>query len=198
MTKNYFVIDFETTGLDPHRDYALQAGLTVLNGHTLKLGPTYEWDLEVPTRAFFRDWSGATKVNGITKARAFIDHTTSYESFLYQLENIRARYAARKESLILAAQGTHFDYRVLMRTYERAGVKSEWGHRTVDIPSVGEAILGVQSMRDISEATGIKVDPAKQHSAGYDSMVEAMMLAELLHIARAKAPVQETPRAVAA
>lgn len=175
MQKLLAVFDFETTGLDPFRHWPLEVGVVVVDVESGELLFQYGSSIEVPEHAFKFASAEALRVNGYTLERAVEGEPT--DSVLAVLESVRKMFPLA----VFAAHNTHFDYRVLQTFYERheAYARFSWGHRCVDLATLGFFMLGTGKSDEIFAKLDVAEDPEPRHSALGDARRTARALVKL-------------------
>ncbi len=189
-------IDFETTGLDVRKDYAVALGWSVINRDGRIFGP-YEVILKVPRRAIFRYYKGeaykihridmrTSREEGLTPREAVMVLRASVLTVLSDEVPTTPGLDGSPDDLTLnlaklAAQNIAFDYPFLKRLYEDAKVNFPFDYHCIDVPTLGYALTGLDGSMQLADAFDIVVEETHRHSAAWDSSVTAQTLVKLLH-----------------
>lgn len=181
------VFDFETTGLDVRRDYAVALGWSVINREGRIFGP-YEVILKVPRRAIFRYYKGeAYNMHKISMKTSREEGLTPREAVMVLRASVLTVLSDEGEPNILtlnltklAAQNIAFDYPFLKRLYEDARASFPFDYHCIDVPTLGYALTGIEGSMALADAFDIIVEETHRHSAAWDSSVTAQTLLKLL------------------
>ena len=184
------VFDFETTGLDVRKDYAVALGWTVITREGKLFGP-YDIVLKVPRRAFFRYYKGKaynmhkityahSRRAGLTPREAVRVLKASVLTVLSDEVGIGVPDLLTLNLAKLAAQNIAFDYPFLKRLYEDARFSFPFDYHCIDVPTLGYALTGLEGSMQLADAFEIVVEETHRHSAAWDSSVTAQTLVKLL------------------
>lgn len=169
-----FVIDTETTGLDPRRDRMHQLAAVLVTSEN-EVKPVGQWRVPVPRRL---KW---------TRRKAFYEAQAIHKVPTGVLENVGDPLSAMRAlrghwRAILAGHNVAFDVAMLRAWWGREWYLHEFpfGYHTVDLSTLGTIHLGKAKLHDIADALGVK-----REGMAHDAMSDALLTARCFQAFRA-------------
>jgi oligoribonuclease (3'-5' exoribonuclease) len=131
----YFIVDFETTGVDPDTDYPIEVGIVVADGYmnikkfysSLILVPdTCLQDSESPdSKTWEEDYLGAFNVHKISP-QEIQKKGKPIEVVVQEILNLAKQYTVEKKKPILISDNIQFEYRFMINMFSKVDMKKEF------------------------------------------------------------------------
>ena len=164
----YFIVDFETTGVDPDTDYPIEIGIVVADGYMnikkfysslIQVPDTYLQDSESPdSKTWKGDYLGAFNVHKITP-QEIQKKGKPIETVVQEVLDLAKQYTVEKKKPILISDNIQFEYRFMINMFSKVDMKKDFPFH----------YCGWDSSL-LLEGTGIG-DPVSAHRALPDAML---------------------------
>ncbi len=165
-----FVIDYETTGINPMIARPIQFGCVVMNPD-LTIAERVETYIKPPR---FCRYAEAQKIHQIPKKVARTNGITEKE-FCKFLEQFVAEHGG-KDNIIFGGNNAHYDFYITQQAFNRKGMKMPLRYSgLMDISSYARLLsIDKPSLENLCQMFGIKNE--KAHSALADAEATAQIL----------------------
>ncbi len=126
----YFIVDFETTGVDPDTDYPIEVGIVVVDGYfnikkfysaLIKVPETYLQDSET----WKEDYMGAFNVHKITP-KELQQKGKPIEVVAKEILNLAHQFTTENRKPILFSDNIQFEFRFMADIFAEADIKKEF------------------------------------------------------------------------
>lgn len=183
---NSYVIDIETTGLDPLRHGIVEiAAKSSITGAEFCIQPRIRDEAEIDPIAM--------EVNGISESAARDEGRVDEEIAIAEL----FRFIGLGERAVLAGMNPNFDLRFITEAAKRAGLKNPFSHRILDLHSLA-VVYAFHRDLDVPQ-TGFRTDQIYEmlgmppEPRPHQALTGVRMEFDAFHLMLAPQPDPQTP-----
>lgn len=183
----YAVIDFETTGLEPTKDYPIQLGWVLVedNGkNVFMLNKPKSVRIKTPlSRSVYHN--AAWRVHGIPYETTAAGYSPEEAFKFFSGDVYKAKPQDRLGVPTVAGHNVSFDFAFLKRLNQLAGdYVFPYDYHLMDTATLGMLFYGVRALDSIVKLAGVDYDWRMRHDAKVDVEITAKVLMHFLNLRR--------------